>query len=64
MPQLNDIEPAFTRLVLAHERLGLIEALGDLYLGQSRLTSKFSEKRAEALVLRRVDRLVHVASGQ
>jgi hypothetical protein len=59
MAQLDDVQAAFAGLVLADEGLGDVEFGSDLDLGEAGLLAEVAQQPAEALVLRRVDRLLH-----
>ena len=60
--ELDEIKTTLTALVLADERLGRMEAFGNVHLAEARLNPVRPEQRTQSLVGRRVDRLVHVRS--
>ena len=62
LPELDHIEPPFTGLVLADERLWLLQAGRHVNLGQPSFLPQIPQQGAKPLVLGRVDRLVHSRS--
>lgn len=61
--EFYDIESTFAGLVLADERLGDVEPLGDVDLGESSVPAQLPQQRAQLLVLRGIDGLFHPASA-
>jgi hypothetical protein len=59
LPEFDQVEPPFPRLVLGNERLGLVQEPGHVFLSEPRAEPELAEYKLQSLLLRREDALPH-----